>query len=188
MTTQRTLVRTPRKRKIWAGRHTSVTLSSANAPQMDDQLDPTLSDLGLSDMAGVTVMRAVGSVALITSISDATTPRYMNVRCGWIWLDQRLATASSGDTNIPRPLQDGTRDGRWYHQELLGGLEQTAPIVTGTPLGGWDTESMVRFDVTNMQKSPNASAKFMLVFQHQLTSQANTVALRIEVDYLLALP
>lgn len=185
--TTRTIVRTPRKRKIWAGRHTTIAISNSQTPQFDDQLDPTFTDLGISDMAGVTVMRAVGTLAIVQWTSGATTPSYDTVRLGWIWLDKNLASASPGDAQLPKPLQDGSRDGRWYHQELMGGLEQSAPIVVNTPLG--DTGDQYRhIDVTNMQKSPNASAKFVLVMQHDLASEANVIALRLDVDYLLALP
>lgn len=185
--TTRTIVRTPRRRKLWANRSTFIPVSDTQTPQMDDQLDPTFTDLGLTNMAGVTVMRMVGAIAITQWISGAAVPTYNTIRLGWAWIDQNLAAASPGDAQIPKPVVNGTRQTRWYHQEIMGGLEQVAPIVVSTPLG--DSGDQYRhIDVTNMHKQRGADQRFMLVIHHDLASEANTMAVRIDLSYLIALP
>lgn len=186
MTTQRIRVRTPRRRKIWAGYHTAVDVTSGATPDVNDVLDQTFTDLGLNNMAGVTVMRVVGFMQMSQWTAAATTPIFDVVRAGLAWLPKDVAAAGAGNSAIPRPAQIGTRDTRWYQQWVLGGLESNLQIVS-FPLEPFET-SRVEFDITNMQKQPTADSKFCLVTHVTGGAEDDTYRLTCEFDILLALP
>ena len=181
-------MRTPRRRKIWAGYHTDVAINGAG-PELEDVLDQAATDLGLDNLYGVTVMRMVGHMQLVSWTATAATPSWNTLRIGFAWLDQRLSTATGGSGLVPRPAQLGTRETRWYQQMVLGGIEPSAATV-GLPLNG-DASSKygrIDFDITNQQKSPNAEARFNLVHFNNGTWETDTVRLSCEFDLLLALP
>lgn len=185
--TTRTIVRTPRRRKMWAGRHTFLTVNNGATPTVDDLLDPTFTALGLSNMAGITVMRVVGALTLVAGATGATTPATFHARWGMAWLDNLVAAASDGDAQVPKPSQNAARDTRWYQQGVLTGLEYAAPLVVGSPLLPLET-SHQSVDVTNMQKQRGADQKFCLVVQTDGTQEDDSTTLQIELDVLIALP
>lgn len=183
----RTIVRTPRKRKIWAGRSTSLAINNTATPTIDDVLDPTFTALGISNMSGVTVMRVVGRMTLTAWTAGATTPATFNLRWGLAWLDSLVAQAGDGDGQIPKPLQNAARDTNWYHQNRLTGLEYAAPVVLGSPLLPVDLSSQW-CDITNMQKQRNADQRFCLVLQTDGTQEDDTTRLTVDLQIMLALP
>ena len=183
----RTIVRTPRKRKIWAGRHTALEVNNGATPTVDDLLDQTFTDLGLSNMAGVTVMRVVGRLSLTQWTAGAVTPAVFHARWGMAWLDNLVAQAGDGDGQIPRPYQNGARDTRWFQQGKLTGVEYSAPAIVGSPLLPLDLSTQF-CDITNMQKQRGADQRFCLVVHTDGTQEDDTTRLTIDLDILLALP
>ena len=184
--TTRTIVRTPRRRKIWAGRSTILDINTAT-PTVDDILDQTFTDLGLSNMAGVTVMRVVGRLTLTAWTTGAVTPAYINLRWGLAWLDNLVAQAGDGDGQIPRPQQNGARDTRWYQQGKISGLEYAAPLVTGSPLLP-EEHSTEYVDITNMQKQRSADQRFCLVVHTDGTQEDDSTRLTLDLQTMIALP
>lgn len=184
----RPIVRTPRRRKIWAGFHTFVDLDVIAGPTPHDLLDQTATDLGMSNLAGVTVMRVVGYMQLVQWVNGATTPALNTCRLGMAWNDQRISTATGSSGLAPRPAQLGTRDSRWYQQWVLQALEQSAPVVVNTPLAGTGDGYRADFDIRNMQKAPTADSKFNLWIMQDPAIEEETMRLQCEFDILLALP
>lgn len=187
--TTRSIIRTPRKRKVWAGYHNFVTGLESAGPELEDVLDQTATDLGLANFVGVTVMRMVGYMQLVSWTGTASTPAFDQLRIGFAWLDSRLSTATGGSGLVPRPAQIGARDTRWYQQFVLGGIEPSSATV-GLPLNG-DASSKygrVDFDIHNMQKAPTADSKFNLVWYSSGAWETDAVSLQCEFDIMLALP
>ena len=185
MTTQR--IRTPKRRKIWAERHTFITLGVGTmTPKTDDLLDPTFTELGAVDLSGLTLMRMFGSFRLVSGTSNPGTAQTDNIRLGVIWLNKQVAVAGDGDAQIPEPLLDGTREGTFVQQWLFAGKEFAVADALA-PLGPLEL-STVSFDVTQQRKQSTASAKLMLVISGGAAFEANTVQLQIDISCMLALP
>ena len=189
MTSRGIVTRTPRRRKTWAGFHTKLALDGTGGPEIEDVLDASATDLGIGNYVGVTVMRVVGFIQLVSWTATAATPAWNDVRLGLCWLDQRLATATGGSGLVPRPHQNGVRETRWYQQMTLGGIEPSV-VTVGLPINGDASSAYGRidFDLHNMQKAPTADSKFCLVRTDAGTWEANTVAIQCDFDIMLALP
>ena len=185
--TTRTIIRTPRRKKAWFNYHSIVDLSSGT-PSIVKLFDQAQTDLGVSNTPGITVMRAVGNLALTAWTAGATTAAYEGVKIGLAWLDRLTANAGAGDGNIPRPLQIGLRDTRWYQQWELGGLEYTAPVVLGSPLLPVEDSMIKGIDCTNQQKQQTADQEFCMVIHHGGTFETDTTRLSVNLDFLVALP
>ena len=188
MTTRRFQgVRTPKRRKIWAERHTFITLGVGTLmPKMDDLLDPTFTELGLVDLPGLTLMRMFGSLRLVSGTSNPGSAQTDNIRLGVIWLSKQVAVAGDGDAQISEPFLDGTREGTFVQQWLFSGKE-FAVADSLAPLSPLEL-STKSFDVTQQRKQMTASAKLMLVISGGAVYEANTVQLQVDISCMLALP
>ena len=188
---RRTIVRTPRRRKVWAQfNETTVLGSGTSTPKIIDMLSAYYSDLGAGQQGGLTVMRILGRIQLESFTAEATTPNYERIAFGIAWQDRLVANASDGDSNIPEPLLDGIRETNWIQQWRLGALEEAGtPVVPGIPLTPQEKGlSWTDVDIRQMRKQPNAAAELCYVISGGSGYEANTVAAHTELSILLALP
>lgn len=187
----RTIVRTPRRRKVWAQRETSIVLGAGTTtPKVDDLLDPFFTDLGVNTISGLTLMRMFGTFSLKHWIaSPATATSAADIRLGITWMDKVAITAGDGSGLIPEPLLDGSRETNFIQQWLLNAVEPpvSAPIITSAPLDPIE-RSYVEFDVTQQRRQPTAQSSLGLVISGGSTYETNVVALGVNVSMLLALP
>lgn len=172
---------------MWFNYHSFVDVT-AGTPQIVKVFDQSQADMGVSVSPGITVMRALGKLALTAATAGASTAAYPVVRLGLAWLDRLVANAGIGDGQIPRPAQIGLRDTRWYQQWTLAGLEPVAPLVTGAPLEPVQESVIANIDCSNMQRQQSADQEFCLVIHHDGTYEADTTNLRVDLDFLVALP
>lgn len=177
--------RTPRRRKIWIGKHVYWDMTTGSAPEVLDLFGTAFTELGVANLAGLTVMRCVGELQLVAWTS-ASTAAYAEVRVGATWMDQALALTSG--TAIPLPLVDGSRATNWYQQWQLGGSEVSSTPIVGGPIEPIERSLIKDIDVHHMQKSPNANSQFKLIANPAGTWEADTVRLRVDLDFLVALP
>lgn len=191
MTTRsRPLQRTPRRKKLFIQYEKTHVLGAglAGTPQIDDMLDQGFTDLGLSNMFGLTVMDVRGSIRLIRWIAGATSAQHEDIRMGYNWFDPLQASASDGDAQIPRPLQLGTRDTKWIQQWQVDGTEQTsADVQVGVAIAG-DTAMIDGIHVRNMRKQPSANSKLCMVYFGGSGWETNTTAVKVSLLIMLALP
>jgi len=191
MTTRRIGPRTPRRRKAWAHRETSIVLgATTSSPKLDDLLAPYYADLGSGPQGGLTVMRIVGRLGLTDWISGAVTPEYETVRIGFAWVDKNVGAAPDGDAQIPVPLQDGSRDTKWIQQIYMKSQEQpTSDVSVERPsIPMLDGISFKDVDITQQRKQPSASSVLALVIAGGIAFEANTTVVSVSLDILLALP
>ena len=190
MVSQRTRIRTPRRRKVWAQFNQSIAVDGSS-PTVEDMLETYYSDLGAGQQGGLTLMRMVGSLQLTDWTAGATSQSIGDVRVGVAWLDRNVASAGDGDAQIPEPLQDGVRETNWIQQWKLTGIEQgSADVATGRPAQPQlDRLSYITdIDVTQQRRQPNASARLAMVVTRPGTFESNTMVLEAELSLLLALP
>ena len=185
MTTQR--MRTPRKRKVWIRRETSVDVSTDTRPLVVvDLLSAGLSALGVNFASGVTVMRMVGGLQLVAG-AQATSAVAFEARLGVAWLPSQIADASPGDGRIPDPAENGLRQTNWIQQWKLYGIEQETDFLQFKPLDPIE-RSGVLIDVRQMRKQPHLNAKLALIIDGLSNVEAGTVDLDVSIDCMLALP
>lgn len=187
----RPIVRTPKRRKVWAQFNESLVLGTGTStPKAIDMLEAYYSDLGAGQQGGLTVMRIVGSFQLTDWTAGDATPMYQDIRFGVTWLDKNISDAADGDGNIPEALQDGVREHVWIQQWKLSALEQdSADVNVGRPAQPQvENISFIHVDVTQMRKQPTAASKLSLCVSGGSSWGANTVILETELSILLALP
>ena len=184
MTTQR--MRTPRRRKIWAGYNQLISVTGS-PPAQADILDQTMTDLGLSNLAGVTVMRVVGQ-ATLRQQAAASTSAHVRVNLGFTWQDSLIAAASAGSGFIPSPWHHGSRETNWIQQGMIEGTEKTTVVVfePAAPV----EQSTWRFDITQMSKQRNADQRLMFIYDWVDLGTPETAKfyVNLTLQVLLALP
>lgn len=178
--------RTPRKDKMWIGRNASLNFGAGDLTQVAfELLSAGLSDMGVSRMSKVTVMRIFGSIRLI-GVSGATTPAAASVDWGIAWVSENIANAAEGDGQIPQPMVDGLRETTWLQQGNLLGLEPEAPLVAALPLEPLET-SIVNVDITQQRKQPTVDSRLVLITEGPINAESGTVAIDINLQIMLAL-
>lgn len=187
VTRNRTIVRTPRRSKIWC-QYTSFVDITAGTPGVIDLLAPTMTNLGLSVASGLTHMRTVGHVALVAgTVPDTTSTVFDRLRLGLLWLTSNIGPTSVGDTNIPEPREHGLWDARWIHQMSLGAFEQNPVNRAFSPLEPIE-RSLLQVDVTQMRKQPATGARLCLAWDGGSAWTADAVNLEVTLSTLIALP
>ena len=188
----RVVIRTPKRRKVWAHFNDSIVLGSGtSSPKVNDMLEDYFADQGAGQQGGLTVMRIVGKITAENHTQGATTDVTENVRLGIIWLDSQLAAASDGDSQIPEPAQNGAREGNWIQQWVATVTEQSSASVQQNAPCQPQLEGVSYFpyvDVRQQRKQPNAAAKLCFVTSGGSGFESNTVRIQPELDVLLALP
>lgn len=138
-------------------------------------------------MGGLTVMDVRGVIQLEQFTTQDSTPEFETIRVGYTWLDKNIAAAADGSIELPVPLQLGTRDAPWIQQwELLGVADGTANVEA--PLTPLETSGKRDIHVRNMRKQPTADAKLMLVVSGGTGYGTSSVALKVALLIMLALP
>jgi len=180
--------RTPRRRKVWIGRNTSVDVSTPTSPHIiANLLSQGMSDLGVNYMSGVTVMRIFGNLYL-DQRGDDSTPTHDDIKLGIAWLRGDVASAGAGDAQIPEPMLNSYRETDWIQQWNIGGISQTSGnYVARAPLQPVE-QSMLRVDVTQMRKQPQIDSQLCLVGDSAGLWDAGTVFLTIQLQIMCALP
>ena len=182
-TNRRPLVRTPRRRKVWAGTVTTLTLAGGGNRGSVDLLESYKTDTGVSELAGVTVMRVIGHVRLIWRAA-ATTPAAEVIRWGIGWVN-------AGTPSITEPMAPGMREAEWVCQETLYGTEAAAGIQNQSA-DSPDAESMGSYrwcDSRQMRRQPTPNADFMFVADPTYDAwEANTMGIEVFTQVMLALP
>lgn len=184
MTTQR--FKTPRKEKMWVGRNISATYPAApTTTVITELLSSGLSDMGVDRMQKVTVMRIFGELRLIAA-GAATTAAVANVDWGIAWVNEDIAGATAGDSQIPIPMNDGLREELWIQQGNLLGLEYESPVVSAAPLLPIET-SIAHIDITQQRKQPLVNSRLVLITNGPGSVEANSVAFDVNLQLMLAL-
>ena len=182
----RPFVRTPRKQKIWIGKTILAPQPITVRAITSELLADGLADIGLVKSIGLTVMRVFGSVQLV-AWGGAVTPAYADISFGFAWVPNAIATAGLDDAQIPVPMATGVRQIRWTHQWRMGGLEYVAPIVNSAPLLPVE-DSIVKIDSTQMAKQPTLDHDFCMIQEGPQPVEANTIAIKADLQIMLALP
>lgn len=187
MTTQRrTVVRTPKRRKMWCVRSTFLDITT-NSQWADDILDPAFTALGLSNMGGLTVMRILGTLQLVSgSTPQPSSTTWSEIDLGICWINSSV-NISGGSGSIPQAWQNGLLEAVWLQQWELGAFEQQATSEVFAPLMPIET-SLVKFDVTQMRKQPTADSKLVLTGNGGTAWTQDAVALKVSLQTLVALP
>ena len=193
MTTRnRNFTRTPRRRKLFIQYEKFHTLGIGTAsPKIDDMLDAGFTDLGMSNMGGLTVMDVRGSIQLQQwTASPASSSSSQDIGIGYNWFDPLLAQAGDGDGQIPSPNQLGVRETKWIQQWSLRAVEPpvAAPVIVGAALEPIETSFKDGIHVRNMRKQPSADSRLAIVIDGGSTYEANVVTLRVSLLIMLALP
>ena len=192
VTRNRTFVRTPRRRKLFIQYNNQIGLGvGATTPEIDDMLDQGFTDLGMSNMGGLTVMDVRGKLALEQSVaSPAVSSAAQTIRCGYNWFDPGIATAPDGDSQIPEPLQLGVRETKWIQQWEVTAVEPPvgAPVIVGAPLSPIESSRIDGIHVRNMRRQPSADSRLCFVISGGSGYEAGTVKLTVALLIMLALP
>lgn len=181
-------VRTPRRRKAWITYSNSLNdVSPAGPGVVADLLSSGLSDLGVTLAGGVTFMRMVGNMYLAQN-GDSAATEFRTRRLGLTWLPGRVAGASTGDAQLPQPLEAGLREATWIQQWELGAIAQTTGnYVAGSPMEPIEMSYRTGIDVTQMRKQPQLDSKLCLVYDG-VGFDTDSVDLAVSVAILIALP
>jgi len=193
MTTRnRNFVRTPRRRKLFIQYNDTITLGSGtNTPKASDMLDQGFTDLGLTNMGGLTFMSARGELSLTqASASPVTSSQQETIRIGFNWLDPGVASAGDGDGQIPEALLLGVRESKWIQQWQLSAIEPpvAAPVISGALLQPFERSFIGGINVRNMRKQPMADSKLTMVVSAGSSFEVNVVRLNVALLIMLALP
>lgn len=187
VTRSRNFQRTPRRRKLFIGYKVGIPIG-ATKPIIQDMLDVGFTDLGMTNMGGLTVMDVRGSLQLVRGTVQAGTPSYSTLRMGYNWMDPMVAQAGDGDAQIPEPLVNGVRESKWIQQwEVAGQEPNSGEIDLNEPLTG-DQSKMFGIHVRNMRKQPAADSRLCIVYAGGELWEANTVTVEVNLQVMLALP
>ncbi len=193
MTTRsRNFTRTPRRRKLFIGYNHSFVLGVGTAsPKVEDMLDTGFTELGMSNMGGLTFMKLTGKMALEQhTASPATSSQAETIRIGFNWLDPNIVSAGDGDSQIPEAMRLGLRETKWIQQWQLSAVEPpvAAPVINGALLEPVETSLVLDLNVRNMRKQPSANSKLAMVVSGGSSYETNVVRLEVAVSIMLALP
>lgn len=162
-----TRVVTPRRRKAWATSTNGSTATSFTAGQSQiaaSLLASLATDLGVSNFNGLTVMRIVGNISLVTTAGASTfTP--WSLFWGITWVSLAIANASSGDAQIPDPDAGGADEARWIQRGVLRGLALDDGALGADMLlsANGQHESYTNLDITQMRKQPTADSRLVMI-------------------------
>lgn len=171
---------------MWVGRNVSTTYPAApTTTVVSELLSSGLTDMGIDRMQKVTVMRIFGFLRLI-AVGAATTAATANVDWGIAWVNEDIAGATAGDSQIPIPMNDGLREELWINQGNLLGLEYEAPVVSAAPLLPLETSSTI-IDITQQRKQPHVNSRLVLITNGPGVVEASTVAFDVNLQIMLAL-
>lgn len=183
----RTIVRTPRKRKVWSEAHSIYTVTGSIPFVVSNLLVSYENDLGVSYLQGCTIMAARGKVTIV-ELANATSPAIVDFHLGMVWVPQAIASASVGDSQIPEPGQQGVREDRWYHEFDLKAYE-AASAISGHPAeaASGSRYETYEFETRNMQKQPTVNHQFCLIGTTGGTQEASTLGIQYDISLLLGL-
>jgi len=181
--TTRTIVRTPRRRKLWAVTNSPLNDMTDTDIHVFDLLDDAFTDVGFTNFMGLTHMRTVGTLFLTHAGTEATTFIYQPLYVGLAWLSQDEAALAG----TPKSLLTGTREVEWIQQWIMGAIEAPAGAAQFSPLVPIEM-SVLRFDVTQMRKQPTADHRLCFVTFGGTSWETDTVDLHIVTSTLVALP
>ena len=187
----RTIVRTPRRRKIWArdAGQSVQTVTDNDEAITSDMLTLVRTDLGITEFAGLTVMRMLVKSWIIPS--EVTTSRMVVHHVGIAWQTDNIASAAQGDTQIPEPHVTGVREEQWIHRyEQVVSLDEQASPSISNPMDLTKGQYMYESDVRQMRRQPTPGHTLVLT---QLTEFESTLPtcnfdFHWRIDMLLALP
>lgn len=183
-----TVVRTPRKDKIWAVTNFSADGGYAFSPTATSSFDllaDIRSTLGISNTAKVTVMRIVGEVWL-GATGAASSAAVDIISCGIAWLTNGEIQATA---SLPDPLVNGPRQAQWLQTWQLVGDESTSVADVGMPLASNGHDPVQRIDTSMMRQQRNPQDSLRLVTEPELgTFEAATVGIWGHLSVMLALP
>lgn len=186
----RTIVRTPRRAKVWAREGSTDVGNSLLINQIDvfaDLLANYKTDMDTNrPPAGVTVMRIVGTLQPGNS-SAATTNFMVAFHWGIAWVANSIAQASVGDAQIPDPAELGMREAQWLQRGTIfyrtNNNTNLAASVTGRQLA----QSGHELDITQMRKQPTPDHELVLIVRTTGDAAAAPV-LWFDINTMLALP
>jgi len=187
MTTRnRPIVRTPRRRKLWATVNTNQGILAT--PDHLDLLLPAEAVLGMK-FNGVTVMRIVGSIILV-QLAQAASAVYTHLDMGFTWEPADTAALAPGVAGIPQPWNQGLRDQSWIQQGSVEGPEDQTQLFLNEPRPATPPEAnRWIFDIEQMRKQPTAGHRLMLVWDDKFdNTESNVQGLLITLSVMLALP
>ena len=184
VTRQRNFVRTPRKDKIWATFTQLESTLGDNQLIFGDLLADLKTDLGVSSMVKVTVMRIIGRLSLGNAVTATTTdPGF--VFWGIAWVSSEIAALSPALTAIPDPAVAGDREAEWLQRGVLRG----EPVIGANAM--WSArgqlESFVDLDIRQMRKQPTPDSRLVLILNN-LFSITEDVQLSAALATMVALP
>jgi len=185
-----TRVVTPRKRKVWSTTSNAGTAQSLVAgTQIGQSLVAGLAtDLGINNLNGVTAMRIVGSLSLVT-VAGADTFTPFAVAWGIGWVSNAITNASAGDAQIPNPDVAGVAENRWIQRGILRGEAVDDGALGADQLlsAKGQLESYVKLDITQMRKQPTPDARLVLIF-NSFSVSGQGVGVLTNLHTLVALP
>ena len=177
--------RTPRRQKVWAYKRDGGKFLSTNTIEVViDLLEDYKSDLGVSFLQGLTVMRVNGTIALINSAGASAVDPWEFI-WGIAWVRNVIATAGVGDAQIPDPGELGTRETEWLQRGLLRGTSTIGALTRYADQN--QLLSFIKLDITQMRKQPTVDHQLVLIARN---TAATTVSAGIDYDLqtMLALP
>ena len=171
--------RTPRKDKDWAYHH-ATKIITANFDSID-LLQSYRTSLDLGQTRSLTVMRMLGSIALV-ELGSASTPAYVSVRLGFLWQDPNAATL-----NLV-PWGEGTRDALWIQLGYVAGQEPASALADSPVTARPDGAQEWTFDIQQMRSQPTPQHQLRLVYHTNGKQESVVLGLEVRVAMFLALP
>jgi len=185
--TTRTIIKTPRKQKVWAstnGEVVPITLVAQQNQVVLDLLAPWFADLGTLLTRGVTAMRIIGTLDSFNLVADDIA-RNHSFFWGIAWVQDRLVGLAAGDASIPNPARDGVRDIEWIQRGML--LYRSSPALV--VFGSRQHRAFVELDITQMRTQPTTAHRLTLIVKHQSDGGGvSAPALLVNIQTMLALP
>ena len=172
VTRNRTIVRTPRKEKVWATRNSGPVASDIVVPNavilngveiQADLLSAYKTDLGVNTLQKVTVMRIIGSIGLGNLVTESVSRNHA-LAWGIAWVSAAITGAPANDAQIPIPSDGGDRQAEWLQRGKLF-LRSTALLPLVVQAG--ETTSRMDVDITQMRKQPTVNHQLVLITKHQ---------------------
>ena len=180
----RTIVRTPRKQKVWAGYNAVTVLGAGASAGVVDLLSPWRTDFGVSKTAKLTVMRIFGTITLREN-GDSTSSEYIIADVGIAWLHDNVTSS-----DFPA-FDHGVRTAQWIAQGTIEGQENTSSLQY-RPAGANNVDNALpqwEVNSTMMRTQPTPDDELKATYNvFSGTTEANTLAIHWKLQMLLALP
>ena len=173
-------VRTPRKSKNWAYAMINHPITGTNSGSLD-LLAEYRSDIGVNETRDITVMRIIGTIWL-EEILGASSPAYVRVRLGFIWLDRNVTAVNM------EPWEKGIREAEWIQLGSIEGEERSSPLM-GRPANAAPIDANHwTVDITQMRKQPTPAHRLSLVYWTNGLQENGTFQITTQLGFFLALP